>query len=95
MCFEAHHDDLVNFLKSTHIQQQISVCQFKGVVNNIATSMSLGFSDEELPVKGSNHKISLYISIECVDIMLSRVLVDTDSSLNVMPKSSLVKLTIE
>lgn len=65
------------------------------MVNNITTSLSLGFSDEELLVEGRNHNKALYISIECVDTELSRVLVDTSSSLNVMPKSSLSKLTIE
>lgn len=45
--------------------------------------------------RGRNHNKALYISIECVDTILYRVLVDTDSSLNVLPKSSLSKLTIE
>ncbi|KAI5389653.1 hypothetical protein KIW84_075084 [Lathyrus oleraceus] len=55
-------DDLVKSLKTCHVPQEISVCQFKGVVNNI---------------------------------VLSRVLVDFGYSLNVMPKGSLAKLTIE
>lgn len=57
--------------------------------------MIMGFSDEELPAEGSNHNKSLHISIECVDIVLLRVLVNIGSSLNVLPKSSLAKLTIE
>jgi hypothetical protein len=55
----------------------------------------LGFSDEELPVEGRNHNKALHISIECMDTVLSRVLVDTGSSLNVMPKSSFAKLNVE
>ncbi|XP_050875021.1 uncharacterized protein LOC127078622 [Lathyrus oleraceus] len=70
MCSEAHREALVKFLRTAHVPQEISVCQFEGVVNNIATSLSL-------------------------DTVLSRVLVDTGSSLNVMPKSSFAKLTIE
>lgn len=65
------------------------------MVNYIATSLSLGFSDEEFPAEGRNHNKALHISIECVDTILSRVLVDSGSSLNVMPKGSLAKLTIE
>lgn len=42
-----------------------------------------------------NHKKALHISIECVDTILSKVLVDTGSSLNVMPNGSLAKLTLE
>ncbi|XP_050909145.1 uncharacterized protein LOC127122914 [Lathyrus oleraceus] len=92
---EAHRDALVKFLRTAQVPQEISVCQFEGVVNNITTSLSLGFRDEELPSKGRNHNKDLHISIECVDTVLSRVLVDTGSSLNVMPKSSFTKLIIE
>lgn len=45
MCSETHRDALVKFLNIVHVPQDISVCQFEGVVNNIATSLSLGFSD--------------------------------------------------
>ncbi|XP_050889358.1 uncharacterized protein LOC127094581 [Lathyrus oleraceus] len=95
LCSEAHREALVKFLRTAHVPQEISVYQFEGVVNNIATSLSLGFSDEELSAEGRNHNKALHISIECMDTVLSRVLVDTGSSLNVMPKSSFAKLTIE
>lgn len=77
MCSKAHRDALVNFLRVVHVPQEIFVCQFEGVVNNISVSRSLGFSDDELPSEGRNHNKALHISIECVDIILSRVLVDT------------------
>ena len=80
---------------TAHVLQEIFVCQFEGVVNNITSSVSLGFIDDELPPEGRNHNKVLHISIECVDTILSRVLVDTGSSLNLLPKSSLSKLTIE
>lgn len=92
---EAHRDALVKFMIDAHMPQEISICQFEGVVNNITTSLSLGFSNEELPSEGSNHNKAFQISIECVYTMLSRILVDIGSSLNVMPKSSLAKITIE
>ncbi|XP_050916330.1 uncharacterized protein LOC127131453 [Lathyrus oleraceus] len=95
MCSEANRDALVKFLKAARISQEILVCLFEGVVNNIAISLSLGFNDTKLPVEGRNHNKVLHISIKCVDTILSIVLVDTGSSLNVMPKSSLDKLTIE
>lgn len=57
--------------------------------------MSLGFSDEELPFEGRHHNKALHISIKCVGTILFSVLVDIGSSLNVLPKSSLSKLTIE
>lgn len=45
MCSNAHRDALVKFLKAAHVPQEISVSQFEGLVNNIATSLSLGFND--------------------------------------------------
>lgn len=65
------------------------------MVNNITTSPSLGFSDEELPAEGRNQNKALHISIECIYTVLLRFLVDTGSSLNMMHKGSLAKLTIE
>lgn len=94
-CSKEHRDALVKFLKVAHVPQEIFVCQFEGVVNNIAASTNLGFNNEELPYEGRNHNKDLHISIKFVDTILSRVLVDTDSSLNILPKSSLSKITIE
>lgn len=87
MCSEAHRYTLVKFLRTTHVPHEISVCRFEGVVNNIASSISLGFSDDELPPEGRKYNKALHISIERVNTILSRVLVDTGSSLNVLPKS--------
>lgn len=35
MCSEAHIYALVNFLRAAHVSQEIFICQFEGVVNNI------------------------------------------------------------
>lgn len=91
MCLEAHRDALVKFLREAHVPQEVSVCQFKEVVKNIGDNISLGFNDDELPSKGRNHNKDLHIYIKCVDTILSRVLVETGSSLNILPKSSLSK----
>lgn len=46
----------MKFLRTAHVPQEISVCQFEGMVNNIVGSVSLEFSDDELPPEGRNHK---------------------------------------
>ncbi|XP_058783918.1 uncharacterized protein LOC131658667 [Vicia villosa] len=66
--------------------------QLEGVVSNINAGNGLGFTDADLPSEGRNHNRALHISVECKGTMLSRVLVDTGSSLNVLPKSSLMRL---
>lgn len=91
MCSEAYRDAFSKFLRVAHVPQEIYVYQFERVVNNIAASISLRFDDDELPYLGRNRNKALYISIKCLDIILSMVLVDIGSSLNVLPKSSLLK----
>lgn len=75
--------------------QEITVNQFEGVMANTSLRGCLGFCDDGLHPEGKNHNKALDISIECADTIMSRVLVDTGSSLNVLPKNSLTKLTIE
>lgn len=47
------------------------------------------FIDVDLPSNGREHNMDLHISVKYDDVTLSRVLVDTDSSLNVLPKVTL------
>lgn len=68
---------LIKFLNTTHIPQEITVNQFEGVVANIAVGGRLGFCGSDLPLEGKDHNKALHISIECVDTIMSRVLVDT------------------
>ncbi|XP_050920478.1 uncharacterized protein LOC127138120 [Lathyrus oleraceus] len=75
-----------------HVTQSITVDQFDGVVVNITTCNTLSFIGEELPEDGQNHNRVLHISVKCKDDALARVLVDTGSSLNVMPNRTLAKL---
>ena len=44
---------------------------------------------------GKNHNKALHISIECKGTTLAHVLVDTGSSLNVLPKGALDRLDCE
>ncbi|KAI5435605.1 hypothetical protein KIW84_022132 [Lathyrus oleraceus] len=63
--------------------------EFDHIVANITSYNNLSFCDDELPKEGKNHNLALHISMNSKDDALSNVLVDTGSSLNVMPKSSL------
>ena len=66
--------------------------QFDHIVAYITSFNNLSFCDEELPEEGRNHNLALHISMNCKEDALSNVLV-TDSSLNVLPKSNLSKLS--
>uniref|UniRef100_A0A2N9GI78 RNase H type-1 domain-containing protein n=1 Tax=Fagus sylvatica TaxID=28930 RepID=A0A2N9GI78_FAGSY len=55
----------------------------------------LTFSDDELPPEGRGHVKALYISVKTNDRIVSRVLIDNGSALNVCPLSTLEKLDID
>ncbi|XP_050896739.1 uncharacterized protein LOC127103531 [Lathyrus oleraceus] len=92
---QAHREALLKVLAQAHVTQSITVDQFDGVVANIIACNTLSFSGEELPEDGQNHNRALHISVKCKDDPLARVLVDTGSSLNVMPKRTLAKLSYQ
>ncbi|XP_058726079.1 uncharacterized protein LOC131597396 [Vicia villosa] len=92
LCSETHRNALCRLLSTAFVPPEISVNQLEGVVSNINVGNGLGFTDADLPSEGRNHNRALHISVECKGTMLSRVLVDNGSSLNVLPKSSLMRL---
>lgn len=90
----AHREALLKILNEAHLTKDITVDQFDGVVTNITASNFLGFSSGEIPSEGYAHNKAPHISVKCQDSILSRVLMDIDSSLNVMPQNTLMKLNV-
>lgn len=95
MSYEAHRTALLKFLNEAYVEEDISVIQFDNVVANLNASSCLMFTDDDLPPNGREHNMALHISIQCTNVTLARVLVDTGSSLNVLPKTTLAQLNIE
>lgn len=91
---EAHRESLVKVLGASHVTKDINMDQFDGVMVNISIGSYMGFSDDELPSEGRTHNKALHISMKCVDTIISRVLVDMWPSLNVIPKSNMLKLSL-
>ena len=60
---------------------------------NITACNNLSFSDEEFPEQGRNHNLAMLISMNCQEDALSNVLVDIGSSIIVMAKSTMSKLS--
>lgn len=84
---EAHRATLMKVLNVTHVIQDITVDQFDEVVTNITTNQYLRFNDAELAIGGASHNQVLHIFVICTNTLLSRVLVDIGSSLNVMQRT--------
>ncbi|KAI5431679.1 hypothetical protein KIW84_035732 [Lathyrus oleraceus] len=92
---EAHREALQRVLEQAFVEYDFTVDQFDHIVANITSCNSLSSCDEELPEEGRNHNLALHISMNCKEDALSNVLVDTGSSLNVLPKSTLSKLSYQ
>src|SRR3954463_1012799 len=92
---EKHRDALMKILNAAHVTKDITVNQFDGMVANLTAGACLGFSDNELPLQGRSHNKALHISMQCGKAHLARVLIDTGSYLNVMPKETLDKIALE
>ena len=92
---EAHRETLQKVLEQAYMDHDVTINQFDGIVANITACNNLSFSDEELPEQGKNHNLVLYISMNCQEDALYNVLVDTGSSLNVLPKSTMYELAYQ
>ena len=95
LCSEAHAKAFIRFLKTAHVPQETSADQFQDCVASLTADNGLGFSDADLTPKGRKHNDTLHVSVECRGTTLALVLVDTGSSLNVLPKKALDRLDCE
>jgi len=91
----SHRKLLMKILNGAHVERDISLNQFEGIVNHIRANDYLTFTEDEIPSEGRGHNKALHISVKCMDYVLARVLIDNGSSLNVMPKTTLDKIYCE
>ena len=89
----AYRKLLMKILSGVHVEQNISLDKFKGIGNSITVNDFLTFLDDEIPIEGRGHNKALHVSVKCLDHVIARVLIDNGSSLNVMPKVILDKLS--
>ena len=89
---DAHREALMKVLDQAYVDHDVTLGQFGNIVGNVTACNNLGFSDEEFPAEGKNHNLALHISVNCKSDSISNVLIDTGSSLNVMPMATLKKL---
>jgi len=89
---DSHQKLLMKILSGAHVEQDISLDKFEGIVSHITAKNYLTFTKDELPPKDKAHNKALHISVKSMNHFISRVLIDNGSSLNVMPKSTLNKL---
>ncbi|KAI5404802.1 hypothetical protein KIW84_051822 [Lathyrus oleraceus] len=78
-----------------YVDHDVTIEQFDSIVANITACNTLSFCDADLPEEGRDHNMALHISMNCKNDAMSNVLVDTGSSLNVLLKFTLSKLSYQ
>ncbi|XP_070015779.1 uncharacterized protein [Nicotiana sylvestris] len=91
---DEHRRVLMKILNEAHIPDKVTVNHLEKIAGKIFEASRITFSDEELPMEGTEHNRALYLTVKCKDSVISRVLVDNDSSANICPLSTLQKLKI-
>src|ERR1051325_7209136 len=92
---EAHKMALLKFLDNSYVAEDITINQLDVSISSLNDGSCLSFTDADLHSNGGNHNMALHISVTCGGTTLARVLVDTGSALNVMPKTTLAQLQVE
>ncbi|XP_070005025.1 uncharacterized protein [Nicotiana sylvestris] len=92
---DEHRRTLMKILNKAHVPDKISVNHLEKITNKIFEVNRITFSDDKLPVEGTEHNKALYLTVKCKDSVVTRVLVDSRSSANIFPLSSLNKLKVD
>ena len=90
-----HRDTLIKILKEVKVPESITTDKLEHVVNEVFTLNQISFSPEELGDEGSQHTKPLFIVVKCNEKIVSWVLIDNGSSLNVCPLTTLSLLDID
>ncbi|XP_019259297.1 PREDICTED: uncharacterized protein LOC109237444 [Nicotiana attenuata] len=92
---DEHRRALMKILNEAHVPDKISVNYLEKIANKIFEVNKVTFSDDELPVEGTEHNRALYLTVKCEDSVVTRVLVDNGSSASIFPLSTLNKLKVD
>jgi len=90
---DKHREALLNVLKEALVPKEISTRDVQDVVGSIFTNQ-IAFGEEELGLEGNDHVKALHIVCKCKGYLLSHVMIDNGSALNVCPLSTLQQLKV-
>ncbi|XP_016730848.1 uncharacterized protein [Gossypium hirsutum] len=92
---ELHRNVLMKALNKAYVASDISVNQLGRLVNNISADNFIFVNDDEIPSGGMGSTKALHITALCKGSMVSGVLIDNGSALNVLPLSTLNRLPVD
>ncbi|KAE8716079.1 hypothetical protein F3Y22_tig00110156pilonHSYRG00339 [Hibiscus syriacus] len=92
---EVHRNALLKVLNQTFVPKELPIEKLDRLVSNVQADNFLSFSEDEIPSGMMGSQKALHITVKCKGYVLSRVLVDNGSALNVMPLVTLKKLPLD
>ena len=93
--FEPHKEAMLKVLKQAYVPHNASTDKIDRLVGNIMMDNYISFSDDEIPPNRHGSTKALHITTKVKDCTLPKVLINNESSLNVMPLSTLMRLPID
>ena len=91
---DVHLEALLKVLKETCVPTGVTESSFEGMVSMVLATNQIFFADDELPPEGREHTLPMHIMVKCEDMIVSRVLIDNGSVLNVCPMSTIECLNV-
>ena len=86
---------LLKVLKETYVPISATESAFKGMVSTVLATNQISFTDDELPLEGKEYTLPMHIMVKCQDMIVSRVLIDNGSTLNVCSMSTIERLNVD
>ncbi|PKI66139.1 hypothetical protein CRG98_013458, partial [Punica granatum] len=91
---EPHREALLRVLTAAQVPKGTSPDRMEETINSIFSN-TISFSDNELPSEGCAHSRALHIVCKCNNHIVSRVMIDNGSALNVCPVTTLKHMNID
>ena len=82
---KTHRNAFLKVLNESHVSNVISV----DIMGNVSTFNIISFSDEEMGPEGTGHNKALHLIVKSIGMILSQVLIDNGSAVNVCPLSTI------
>ncbi|XP_070015159.1 uncharacterized protein [Nicotiana sylvestris] len=89
---KTHKNALLKVLSEAYVPSNITGEEMANMVGLVLESHEITFYEDEQPPEGPGHNKALHITIQCEDYLITRILIDGGSSLNICPLVTLKKL---
>ena len=86
---------MLKVLKQAYVPHNASIEKIDRLVENVMMDNYISFSDDEIPPNDRGSTKALHITTKVKDCTLPKVLIDNESSLNVIPLSTLMTLPVD